>query len=82
MVCERGTSLLAAGVTGTVGRFSSGSMVKVLDSAGNQIARGFVNYSADELDKIKGRQSSEIESILGYKDFDEVIHRDNMVVQA
>ena len=82
MICERGTSLLAAGVTGTAGKFSSGSMVKVLDSAGNQIARGFVNYSADELESIKGRQSSEIESILGYKDFDEVIHRDNMVVQG
>ena len=82
MICEGGKSVLAVGITGAVGKFSSGDMVKVLDGEGNQIARGFVNYSADEVGKIKGKRSSEIESILGYKDFDEVIHRDNMVLHV
>ena len=82
MVCERGKSLLAAGITNVVGKFSSGDMVKVLDGEGNQFARGFVNYSAAEVGKIMGKRSSEIEGILGHKDFDEVIHRDNMVLRA
>jgi len=82
MICELGKSLLAVGITDTVGEFSSGDMVKVLDGEGNQFARGFVNYSAGEVERIKGKRSSEIEGVLGYKDFDEVIHRDNMVLRA
>ncbi|HUV05574.1 MAG TPA: glutamate 5-kinase [Armatimonadota bacterium] len=82
MICERGKSLLAVGVIGVKGDFGSGDMVNVLDGQGNQFARGFVNYSAGEVERIKGRRSSDIESILGYKDFDEVIHRDNMVLGA
>ena len=80
MICERGKSLLAVGVMGVKGDFAGGDMVNVLDGQGNQFARGFVNYSAGEVERIKGRRSSDIESILGYKDFDEVIHRDNMVL--
>lgn len=80
-VCDGGKSVLAAGVTGVAGDFSNGDMVKVLDKDGNQIARGFVNYSAGEIVRIMGLRSSEIEGILGYKDFDEVIHRDNMVLR-
>ena len=82
MIGERGKSLLAAGIVGVSSDFSSGDMVRLLDEEGNQIARGFVNYSAGDVEKIKGKQSSEIESILGYKDFDEVIHRDNMVLKT
>ena len=82
MICERGKSLLAAGITGVEGKFSSGDMVKVLDKDGNSFACGFVNYNAGELERIKGKQSSEIEKVLGYKDFDEVIHRDNMVLRV
>lgn len=82
MIYERGKSLLPVGVIGVSGDFSSGDVVEVLDSHGNQFARGFVNYSADEVRQILGRRSSEIESILGYKDFDEVIHRDNMVLNT
>ncbi len=80
MILEGGKSLLAAGIIGVQGNFSAGDLVKIIDEEGNQFARGFVNYSASEVDKIKGRQSSEIEDILGYKDFDEVIHRDNMAL--
>jgi glutamate 5-kinase len=82
MIINNGKSVLAAGITGIVGNFSSGDMVAVVDMQGNQFARGFVNYSAGEIDKIKGKRSSEIESILGHKDFDEVIHRDNLVLQS
>ncbi len=78
-ICEGGKSLLAAGITDVSGSFSGGDLVKVLDQAGNQIARGLVNYSASEIERIKGKRSSDIEGILGYKDFDEVIHRDNLV---
>ena len=81
MICERGKSLLAAGITGVVGKFSSGDMIQVLDKEGNPFACGFVNYSAGEIEKLVGKQSSEIESILGYKDFDEIVHRDNMVLK-
>ncbi len=82
MVCERGKSLLAAGITDVVGRFSSGDVVRMLDKEGNPIGRGFVNYSAEEVARIKGKRSSEIEAILGHKDYDEVVHRDNMVLQS
>jgi glutamate 5-kinase len=81
MILERGKSLLAAGITGVAGSFASGDMVDVLDKDGNQIARGFVNYNAEEIEKIKGKKSSEIEPVLGHKDFDEVIHRDNMALR-
>ncbi len=76
---DGGKSLLAAGIVEVTGGFSSGDLVRVLDQSGNQFARGLVNYSASEIEQIKGRRSSDIESILGYKDFDEVIHRDNLV---
>lgn len=79
-ICEGGKSLLAAGITGVSGSFSGGDLVKVLDQQGNQFARGLVNYSAGEIERIKGKRSSDIEGILGYKDFDEVIHRDNLVL--
>lgn len=81
MIAEGGKSLLAAGIIGVTGSFSAGDMVRLLDEAGNPFARGFVNYNDEETRRIMGRKSSEIESILGYKDFDEVIHRDNLVVK-
>ncbi len=80
MICGGGKSLLAAGITDVSGGFSSGDLVKVLDQQGNQFARGLVNYSADEIEKIKGKRSSDIVDILGHKDFDEAIHRDNLVL--
>ncbi|MHB0912056.1 MAG: glutamate 5-kinase [Armatimonadota bacterium] len=82
MIRERGKSLLAAGITGVSGRFGRGHMVQVLDPVGNPFARGFVNYSAGEIERLMGRKSSEIEGVLGYKDFDEIIHRDNMVLRG
>jgi glutamate 5-kinase len=54
--------------------------VQCLDEKDNVIATGLTNYNAADLGKIKGIKTKEIKKILGYKDSDEVIHRDNMVV--
>ncbi|NVZ10630.1 glutamate 5-kinase [Allochromatium humboldtianum] len=77
---EKGTSLLAVGVKAVQGRFNRGEVVICLDEAGQEIARGLVNYDADEAERIRGRPSSSFESILGYLDDEELIHRDNLVL--
>lgn len=79
---ERGSSLLAVGVTGVAGEFKRGELVRCLDSNGQEIARGLVNYHSDEVKKLMGQASSRIGEILGYVDEPELINRDNMVVQA
>jgi len=76
----KGGSLLAVGITAVSGSFLRGDLVSCLDINGNEIARGLVNYSASESSKIMGRASSEIESLLGYIDEEELIHRDNLVL--
>lgn len=80
MLTRGGKSLLPAGVVDIDGSFAIGDLVAVLDENRREIARGLTSYSITELAVIKGKQSSEIESILGYKDYDEVIHRDNLVL--
>jgi glutamate 5-kinase len=75
-----GKSLLPAGVKGIRGSFKSGDMVDISTLDGKTLAKGLVNYSADEILKIKGMKSTEIKNILGKKEFDEVVHRDNMVL--
>ncbi|MFQ5532635.1 MAG: glutamate 5-kinase [Candidatus Methylomirabilales bacterium] len=77
---HQGRSLLPSGVQGTVKQFRVGDVVSVLGGEGEEFARGLVNYSAEEVERIKGQKSSEIERILGYKHSDEVIHRDNLVI--
>ncbi|MCU7879778.1 MAG: glutamate 5-kinase [Candidatus Thiodiazotropha sp. (ex Lucinoma aequizonata)] len=77
---KQGSSLLAVGVCGVKGDFSRGDAVVCLDLAGCEVARGLVNYDALETLKIMGKLSSQIESILGYIDEDELIHRDNLVL--
>lgn len=77
---RRGVSLLAVGVQAVRGAFRRGEVVACVDPDGNEIARGLINYSAQEVDRIKGRPSSEIESILGYVVEPELIDRDNMVL--
>lgn len=76
----QGRSLLAAGITGVTGTFDVGAAVRIRDRSGRDIACGLVNYSSGDLDRIKGCKSGEIRAILGRKDFDEVIHRDNLVI--
>jgi glutamate 5-kinase len=77
---ERGGSLLAIGITGVTGSFTRGAPVRLLDPAGNEVARGLVNYPADELELIRGNKSDQIESILGKREYDEVVHRDNLTL--
>ncbi|MDY4920235.1 MAG: glutamate 5-kinase [Phascolarctobacterium sp.] len=75
-----GCSILPAGIYQVVGDFQTGSTVSVIDKEGHELARGLVHYTATELDKIKGCKSSDIENILGHKNYDEVIHRDDLVI--
>ena len=73
-------SLLAVGITQVSGDFQRGDVVRCLDTNGKEIARGLVNYTASETEKIKGKASTEIEGLLGYIDEAELIHRDNLVL--
>jgi glutamate 5-kinase len=77
---EQGRSLLAVGVKAVEGRFNRGEVVACLDEQGREVARGLINYSADEVERIKGAASDRIEALLGYVDEPEIIHRDNLVV--
>ena len=77
---EAGSSLLPIGVLAVEGDFSRGEIVVCVDEDGNEIARGLVNYSAEEARRIIGQPSGRIEAILGYVDEPELIHRDNIVL--
>ena len=77
---ERGKSLLPSGLLEVSGEFAVGAVVALAGPAGAEFARGLVNYDAEELRKIRGAKTRDIERTLGYKGFDEVIHRDNLVV--
>jgi len=77
---ERGSSLLAVGIEFVSGQFRQGDVVSVVDSGDAEIARGLVNYGAEEVRKIRRCRTSEFEARLGYHPFDEVIHRDNLVL--
>ena len=77
---RNGKSLLAAGVTRIDGFFNKGENVLVLDQNNNQLARGLSSFSSEEINKIKGKQSKEIERILGYLSKTEIIHKDDMVL--
>jgi glutamate 5-kinase len=75
-----GKSLLPIGVISVDGEFERGETVSCLDEEGKEIARGLINYSAVETQKILRQASSEIEAILGYVDEPELIHRNNLVL--
>lgn len=77
---EDGKSLLPVGVKGITGDFLRGDVVAIVDTEGNEIARGLTNYSSSEARRITGVPSSSIESELGYMDEPELIHRDNLVM--
>jgi glutamate 5-kinase len=79
-VVERGKSLLPSGIVEVEGDFQAGEAVTLAGASGKEFARGLVNYDAGEIKRLAGARSSDIERILGYKSFDEVIHRDNLVV--
>jgi len=75
-----GRSLLPIGVTAVAGEFERGAVIACQDPQGREVARGLVNYSADETRRIMRKPSAEIEAILGYVDEPELIHRDNLVL--
>ncbi|MDH3588689.1 MAG: glutamate 5-kinase [Gammaproteobacteria bacterium] len=75
-----GKSLLPVGIVRVEGRFERGDSVVLKNDAGNDLARGLVAYSSDEVSLIKGRRSADTEAALGYRGRDEVIHRDNLVL--
>ena len=78
-ILNQNTSLLPAGIINVSGRFKSGEVICVLDKQKEIVASGITSYSYEEINKIKGEQSSEILSILGYVHTEEVIHKNNMV---
>ncbi len=77
---QAGKSLLPAGATAIAGHFDSGDTVSVLAADGAEVARGIAAYSVVETQRILGRRSSEIESILGFRGREELIHRDDLVI--
>lgn len=76
---QKGGSLLPSGITKLEGKFNSGDIVSLIHEE-QEIAKGIVDYSAEELEKIKGTSSDQIEKILGYKNYNNVIRRENMVL--
>lgn len=78
-LCRKG-SLLAAGITGTEREFRRGDMVDIIDAKGNRVACGISNYSASEIQAIKGAKSQDIMKLLGYEYGAEVVHRNNLAV--
>lgn len=77
---KKGKSLLPSGITSVEGNFGIGEMVSIYSPEAKEIARGLTYYSAEEIEKIKGEKTQEIEKILKRKDYDEIIHRNNLVI--
>jgi glutamate 5-kinase len=77
---REGKSLLPTGIHSVVGEFERGNSVEIANINGRVFAKGLANYSSKEIEKIRGKQTHEISGILGYKYYDEVIHRDNLVI--
>jgi glutamate 5-kinase len=77
---EQGKSLLPSGVVRVDGDFTLGDPVAVTDRAGRELARGLSGYAASDVRQIAGRKTSEIEAILGFRQGDEIIHRDDLVL--
>ncbi|PIP71657.1 MAG: glutamate 5-kinase [Nitrospinae bacterium CG22_combo_CG10-13_8_21_14_all_47_10] len=77
---ERGKSLLPAGLIKVQGKFEFGSALTLIDESGAEIGRGLVNYNSRDLDKIKGMKTTAVRSLMGESYYEEVIHRDDLVV--
>ncbi len=79
-LCNKGSSLLAIGITRVSGSFKRGSVVSIVDPQGIEIARGLSNYPSREVTKILGKPSDQISDILGHRPYESVVHRDNLVL--
>lgn len=80
LALTKGKSLLPSGIMQVIGDFDEGNVIRIINNDGIEIGRGVTNYSSRQLQLIKGQQCKQIEKILGVKDYDEVIHRNNMVL--
>ena len=79
-MCIDGRSLLAIGIREVDGDFGKGDIVSVVNQQSFEIARGLINYSANQVKQIRGCRSDRIEQILGQCPYEEVIHRDNLAI--
>jgi glutamate 5-kinase len=79
-ILRKKTSLLPVGVVSVSGQFARGDLVDICDAEGRAIARGLTNYSSGDVEKIRGRKTSEIASVLGECNYEEIVHRDNMAL--
>ncbi|HEY3281321.1 MAG TPA: glutamate 5-kinase [Armatimonadota bacterium] len=80
-ILQEGKSLLPSGIVSLEGDFAAGDLISLRDARGKEIARGLANYAASEVGLILGHQTRDIESLLGRRDVDEVVHRDNLVLR-
>ena len=76
---KNGKSLLAAGIRKVSGKFNKGDHIKIVDNKKREFARGLSSFSSEEINKIMGCHSNEIQKILGYISKSEVVHKDDMV---
>lgn len=81
-IVQEGRSLLAIGIVGVDGEFAKGDVVSLCDESGQEIARGLSNYSAADVRKIHGLKSQQIADVLGHRPYEEVVHRDNLLVNG
>ena len=77
---KSGKSLLPAGITKVSGAFKKGDNILIVDNNNIDIARALSSFTSDEIDKIKGLQSDQIENILGYASKSEIVHKDDIVI--
>jgi glutamate 5-kinase len=81
-IVERNASLLPSGIVGVEGHFPAGSVVRIADGAGLSFARGLASYASDEIMKVKGRKGADLPALLGYRYMDEIVHRNDLVVEG
>ncbi len=79
---KQGKSLLPIGVLNCFGPFKKGDVVSIVDASNREIARGLTNYNFREVSLIRGRQTTEIATLLGNRPYDEIVHRDNIQINA
>ncbi|MFH1539652.1 MAG: glutamate 5-kinase [bacterium] len=80
VIKEKGKSLLPSGIVGVEGAFERGACVEIAGEDGRSFARGLTGYSSEEIARIEGKHTREIEKCLGYSHGDETVHRDNLVI--
>lgn len=80
LLCK-GNSLLAIGLLEIEGDFEKGSIISIADQDGEEFARGVASYSAEEMEKLKGKHSDDFYELLGYRDTDSLVHCDNLIVR-